>query len=72
MSPNDSKPHAKLLSAPRFLQVHFDEGSRPSLRWLRELQRKRMIPFVRLGRRVFFDPEAVREALKKLTINARN
>lgn len=71
MSFNDPNQQSQLLSALRLLEVLFDDASRPSLRWLRELQRKRLIPFVRLGRRVFFDPAAVRTALEKLTVKAR-
>lgn len=39
--------------------------SRPSLRWLREQQSRRTIPYVKCGRLVFFDPEKVRKALDK-------
>lgn len=40
-----------------------NEKIRPTVRWL-EMQRKaRRIPFVKIGRLVFFDPENVRAAL---------
>lgn len=40
-------------------------NSRPSLRWLREQQRKRTIPFLKIGHKVFFNPIKVRQALEK-------
>lgn len=40
-----------------------DPATRPSLRWLREQQRKRILPFVKCGRLVFFDPFHVRKVL---------
>lgn len=42
-----------------------DEASRPSLRWLRELQARRRIPFLKIGPKVFFEVERVRAALRK-------
>ncbi len=53
----------KLVDAKRLLEELFEEQSRPSLRWLREQQARRAIPFVKLGRLVFFNPDQVREAL---------
>jgi len=53
----------QLVDAKRLLELLFDEASRPSLRWLREQQARRTIPFVRLGRLVFFDPNCVRDAM---------
>ena len=40
-------------------------NSRPSLRWLREQQRKRTIPYIKVGHKVFFNPQKVRQALEK-------
>ena len=53
----------KLLDAEGLLAELFPPDSRPTVRWLREQQRRRSIPFVKLGRLVFFDPIAVREAI---------
>lgn len=39
--------------------------SRPSLRWLREQQARRTVPYIKIGRRVFFDPLQVRRAIEK-------
>jgi hypothetical protein len=48
----------KLVSAER-LRHQFDPP--PSIRTIRDWQAKRAIPYFRLGRRIFFDPESVRE-----------
>ena len=61
----------KLVDAQGLLQAIFDEGCRPSLRWVRTQQARRTIPFIKAGRKVFFDPPAVLEALaKKQTVRA--
>ena len=53
----------KLRDAKGLLETLFDESCRPSLRWLRTQQKRRAIPSCRIGRLVFFDPDAVRAAL---------
>jgi len=53
----------KFVDGKRLLEVIFDDASRPSLRWLRGQQARRAIPFVRLGRLIFFNPEHVLESL---------
>jgi hypothetical protein len=50
----------KLLNAPELLEQLWNPRSRPSLRWLRYMTKRKVIPCVRLGRLVFYDPEAVR------------
>ena len=54
---------AKLVDAKGLLNALFDESCRPSLRWIRDQQRRRAIPFVRIGRLVFFDVSQVRARL---------
>ena len=63
----------KLVNAEQLLQQLWDESSRPSLRWLKEQQRRRVIPHIRIGSRsVFFDPQQVRAALaQRFTVQAR-
>jgi hypothetical protein len=56
-------PAARYVDATKLLEILFDEASRPSLRWLREQQKNRSIPFCRIGRRVFFDPQLVKQHL---------
>jgi hypothetical protein len=62
----------KLVDARGLLEALFDESSRPSLRWLRNAQAQRKIPFMRLGRLIRFDPSAVRAAIEEdCTVHSR-
>jgi hypothetical protein len=47
---------AQYVDAQKLLEILFAPECRPSIRWLREQQAERKIPFVKLGRLVFFDP----------------
>jgi hypothetical protein len=48
-----------------------DEETRPTLRWLRKMTATRSLPFVKLGNRVWFDPQRVRRHLdKQFTVEA--
>lgn len=52
-----------LVGAETLLKLLFPyEESRPTLRWLRGMQAKRLVPFRKIGRRVYFDPEEVRRS----------
>lgn len=53
-----------LLNDEQLLKVLFDEASRPSPYWLRDQRTARKIPFVRMGRRIFYDLEDVRAAIR--------
>ena len=53
----------KLVNAQQLLDELFSDDARPSLRWLRTQTKARAIPFVRIGRLVFFDVEMVRAYL---------
>jgi hypothetical protein len=46
-------------------KVFPDPRARPSLRWFKGLQAAGKIPFRKIGRKVWFDPEEVRRALDK-------
>lgn len=59
-----SSNQSRLVDADGLLDVLFARSARPSLRWVRYHQKTRSIPFVRIGRLVFFDPVEVREALE--------
>jgi hypothetical protein len=62
----------RLLSAEELLEALFPETSRPSLRWLRTQQKRRSIPFIKIGHLVRFDPALVRAALNdRHTVNAK-
>ncbi len=52
-----------LVGAEALLRELFpDEQSRPTLRWLRGMQAKRLVPYRKIGRRVFFSVEEVRRS----------
>ncbi len=64
--------HPSLLSADSLLkEVWPDESSRPSLRWLRNMQARRAVPYVKLNRLVFFEADRVRSALRKFEVSCR-
>jgi hypothetical protein len=52
---------SKYVHARKLLKELFDDECRPSIRWLRYNQDS--LPHVRIGRLVYFDPEAVRAHL---------
>ena len=51
----------QFVDGPRLLEILWDQASRPSLRWLRYQQKRRSIPFSRVGHRVWFVPNQVRQ-----------
>ena len=55
----------QFVAAEELLEMLFPPGSRPSMRWLRERQKRREIPFIKIGRRVFFIASQVQESLVK-------
>ena len=62
-------PSPSLLTAESLLrEVWPDEASRPSLRWLRSMQQRRALPFIKMNRLVFFEADRVRAALRKFEI----
>ncbi len=61
---NDTtQPPAGLVDGYTLLKELFDERCRPGIFWVREQCRLRTIPFVRMGRRVWFNVAAVRQAI---------
>jgi hypothetical protein len=63
---NPAGQSAGLVDGPRLLEVLFPNVEcRPSIRWLRNMQKGRAIPFIKLGHLVFFDPAAVLRALEQ-------
>ena len=57
-------PFEQLVTAPRLLELLWDESSRPCLRWLREQEKRKAIPSIRRGRHVWFIPRAVMQAMQ--------
>ncbi len=60
---NITNPPGQLVDAEKLLEILFPAECRPTLRWLRERQKKREIPYVKLGRLVYFNPARVQEWL---------
>src|ERR1035441_4916780 len=53
----------------RMLEILFpNKADRPSLRWLDMACQRREIPFIRLGRLIWFDPKQVRRVMVAHTI----
>ena len=62
----------KLVRAEKLLELLFDDQSRPSLRWLRQMQAQRKIPYIKIGHLVRFDVDQVRSALEQdCTVHSR-
>lgn len=69
--PHPSEPATPpgLLNAPELLEALWpNPKGRPSLRWLRSLQARRAVPFLKIGHKVFFEAERVRAALRKFEV----
>lgn len=63
----------KLVDAHGLLTALFDEASRPSLRWVRTMQKRRAIPYIKVGHLVRFDLEKVRAAIDtRFTVQRRS
>jgi hypothetical protein len=61
------------VTGKRLLEIIFQPGCRPTLRWLQKQQQLRRIPFVKIGRRVWFFPDQVREAMiRQSTVTRRS
>jgi hypothetical protein len=61
--PSPSDAPGQFVDGPTLLEILFPAECRPTLRWLRDRQANRSIPFVKIGRLVFFNPAKVRETL---------
>ena len=60
---NDIRVSGKLMTGEELLAELFTDAARPSMRWLRRQILARNIPFVRMGRFIYFDLELVRTAI---------
>jgi hypothetical protein len=64
LSESRTEADQQLMSGQKLLETLFQAECRPTLRWLRDQQKARRIPFVKIGRLVFFCPAQVRQALQ--------
>ena len=55
----------KLVDAHGLLDALFDETSRPSLRWIRQMQVQRKFPYYKLGHLVRFDVDEVKKVIQE-------
>jgi hypothetical protein len=52
----------QLVDGRRLLTILFPDGhSRPSIKWLRQQVRRRQIPYIKKGRKVWYTPRTVKE-----------
>lgn len=51
----------QLVTAERLREIVWDQASRPSLQWIRKETKRRMLPYIRRGRLVFYRPRSVIE-----------
>lgn len=56
-------PEEKLVNVDELLEILWTKQSRPSSRWLRDRTDTGEIPHVKLGGRIFYSVEAVKDAL---------
>lgn len=78
MLSNDPKRPDEAHSTPsRFVAEEtciaslFDPDARPALRTWRKWKKRRVVPFVKIGRLTFYDVEAVRAALNRFALTPR-
>jgi len=72
MQTNEPTKQEQLVDGPTLLEIIFKPECRPTLRWLRDQQKRRAIPFLKIGRLVFFDPVTVRQHFaEKQAVKAR-
>ena len=58
-----------LIDAPRLLEkVWPNPECRPTLRWLREQQKNRTLPYVKIGRLVWFNADDVMASIRARSI----
>jgi hypothetical protein len=55
----------KLVTSRKLLELLFAPDCRPSLRSLKRWKTARIIPHYKIGHRVYYDPDKVREKLAK-------
>jgi hypothetical protein len=55
----------QMVDGPTLLEILFPPNCRPTLRWLRDQQKAKRLPFVKIGRLVFFIPDNVRAAMAR-------
>jgi hypothetical protein len=66
---NQNQSASGLMGAEALLEALFPgDPNRPSERWLRHMRARRLVPFKKVGGRVFYDPAEVRRALDGFSV----
>jgi len=60
----DVASEQQYVNGEKLLEILFPPDCRPTVRWLQDQRAARRIPFVKIGRLVFFSPAQVRKALE--------
>lgn len=68
---SSSVRYPKYVRGRELLNFLWGPESRPSPRWLDLMKKRRVIPFVKVGHSVFFDPIEVQTALKRFEIRSK-
>jgi hypothetical protein len=55
----------KLVDANGLLEALFEQDARPSVRWVRQMQSQKVIPYYKIGHLIRFDVEEVVKALQR-------
>ena len=72
LNETDTMTPPRLVDAVGLLDALFDPACRPSVRWVRQMQAQKRIPYIKIGHLVRFDIAKVREALdESCTVEAR-
>lgn len=54
----------QLVRGETLLELLFPvESERPTLAWLTQQRKRKAVPFIRIGRLIYFDPDQVRKAI---------
>jgi hypothetical protein len=69
--PVSNERYVGYVRGPELLKILWGPESRPSMRTLSRMKERRMIPYVRLGRGLYYDPNEVKKALDQWEIRAR-
>lgn len=70
--PIEPSSSPRLVDAQGLLEALFTPECRPTIRWVRQMQAQRKIPYLKIGHLVRFDVAKVKEALdQSCSVSAR-
>ena len=71
ISKSEKRGQALVGKQALLVELFPNEIDRPTTKWLDAQCKRRVIPFIRIGRLIWFSPPAVREAMLNQTIRPR-